>query len=315
MRQTQRTRARTIHRETGQTFYYATRLLPERIREQTYVLYGFFRIADEIVDDGSDRSPETMRAELERLRREALGEEPAAHPVVEAFAEVRTEADIPAEEVNTFLDAMLMDVETDRYETVGELDGYVRGSAAAVGNMMTAIMDVDRPEKARPHAMALGEAFQLTNFLRDVREDARELGRVYLPQEKLRQYGVSNDQIHRERCTPAFRRAIQAELRRAEDRYREGVEGIKYLPEDCQFPVLLAAVLYAEHHRLIRGRNFDVLSARPSLSRPRKLIMIARTWWNWKRFGDPTIVFRRVSAVPETARIRGDVDHGVASPE
>ncbi|PSQ35959.1 geranylgeranyl-diphosphate geranylgeranyltransferase [Halobacteriales archaeon SW_10_66_29] len=320
MNDSQRKRGKTIHRETGKTFYYATRLLPERIREQTYVLYGFFRIADEVVDDGFDREPSAQRAELESIRRAALGEEATEEPVIAAFAEIRAQAGIPDEEVDAFIDAMIADIDTDRYETDDDLESYMRGSAAAVGNMMTAIMEPDQPETARPHAMALGEAFQLTNFIRDVREDIEELGRVYLPLTTLRRNDVTVEQLRRGEVTPGFRRAIQSELARAETRYRHGVQGIEYLPSDCQFAVLLSAVLYAEHHRLIRAQEFDVLSTRPSLSRPRKLWLIARTWWNWRRYRDPVTVFRRVSAIPseeappdETAT--GGPDHGVPSPD
>ncbi len=299
MNEFQRKRGKAIHRETGQTFYYATRLLPQRIREQTYVLYGFFRIADEVVDGDQEFDSETKAAKLESLRAAALGEKAADDPVVEAFAQLRAEADIPEQEVNAFIDAMLADIDTDRYETFDDVRTYTRGSAAAVGNMMLAVMGADDPEAARPHAMILGEAFQLTNFIRDVEEDIRELDRVYLPMQTLRQYDITPEQLRRKECTPGFRRAIQAELHRAEQFYRNGVRGIEQLPKDCQFPVLLAAVLYAEHHRLIRAQEFDVLTTRPSLSRRRKLWLIVRTWWHWRQFHDPVAVFSRVSAVPE----------------
>ena len=315
MNESHRERGKAIHRQTGQTFYYATRLLPERVREQTYVLYGFFRIADEVVDDGVDRDPDEQRAELERIRDGALGRREADEPVVDAFADVRAEAGIPEEEINAFIDAMLADIDTDEYETYDDLEGYMRGSAAAVGNMMLAVMNPESPEKARPHAMALGNAFQLTNFIRDVREDIEELDRVYLPQETLRQYDVTVDQLRRGECTAGLQQAASMELHRAEQLYRRGVAGIEHLPSDCQFPVLLAAVLYAEHHRLIRGQDFDVISSRPSLSRPRKLMVVARTWWNWRRFRDPVTVFRRVSAVPTDEPAVEDAEHAIPHPE
>lgn len=298
MNDTQRERGKAIHRATGKTFYYATRLLPERVREQTYVLYGFFRIADEIVDGDHDRDPERQRQELETLRGAALGDEPTDDPVVEAFAELAEREGIDDEEINLFIDAMVTDIDTDRYETFEELRAYMRGSASAVGNMMTTIMDTAEPEKARPHAMALGEAFQLTNFIRDVEEDIQELGRVYLPLSTFKRHGVTVDQLERGEVTEGFRRAIRTELRRAEQQYRTGVRGIEHLPSDCQFPVLLSAVLYAEHHRLIRDQEFDVLTAQPSLSRRRKLWLVVRTWWHWRRLGDPVAVFRRVGAIP-----------------
>lgn len=308
-------RGKAIHRETGQTFYYATRLLPERIREQTYVLYGFFRIADEVVDDGVDRSPDIQRNKLEEIRAGALGEQSIDEPIVTAFSEVRENAAIPDVEINAFIDAMIADIDTNRYETYEGLEGYMRGSAAAVGNMMTAVMDTERREKAQPHAMALGNAFQLTNFIRDVREDIEELDRVYLPLETLQRHDVTVEQLRHGQYSPGFRRAVQFELRRTEQLYRKGVRGVEYLPDDCQFAVLLSAVLYAEHHRLIRNQNFDVLSNRPSLSRSRKLWTVARTWWNWRRFEDPVTVFRRVSAVPTHEEMPEEAEYGIPHPK
>jgi phytoene synthase len=310
-------RGKAIHRETGQTFYYATRLLPERIRSPTYVLYGFFRIADEIVDGDDDLTAAQQRRRLEQLRDAALGNAEADEPVVAAFRDVCERHGIADEEVEAFIDAMSTDIDTDRYETYDDLAGYMRGSAAAVGHMMTALMEPDNPERARPHAGALGEAFQLTNFIRDVREDIRDLDRVYLPEETLEVNDVTVDQIRAEECTPGFRRAVKTELLRCEQLYREGVAGIEHLPDDCQFPVLLSATLYAEHHRLVRNQKYDVLSERPSLSTARKLWVVARTWWNWRRFDDPVTVFRRVSPIPEAEAATVDAsDHTpVAQPD
>lgn len=319
MNASQRQKGKEIHRETGKTFYYATRLLPARIREQTYVLYGFFRIADEVVDGDEEFEDAVKRSKLESLRAAALGETSAESPVVEAFAELREQSGIPREEVDAFVDAMLADIDTDRYRTFDDVRGYMRGSAAAVGNMMLAIMDADDPEAARPHAMALGEAFQLTNFIRDVDEDITELDRIYLPMETLERHGVTPEQLRRGECTPGFRQAVQFELRRAERFYRKGVRGIEYLPRDCQFPVLLAAVLYAEHHRLIRDQEFDVLTSRPALPRRRKLWLIARTWWHWRRFHDPVAVFERVSAIPSeeksTPEQSDDLEYTISSTD
>ena len=292
-------RSRAIHRRTGRTFYYATRLLPPRVRDPTYALYGFFRVADEIVDgDDGPEDPDAQRRALDRLRRQALGEDPTDDPVLAAFSEVRRTHDIPAAEVEAFVDAMQADVDRDQYEDFAALREYMRGSAAAVGHMMTAVMAPEDPEAARSHAGALGEAFQLTNFVRDVREDVEDLGRVYLPQRTLQRHGVTDADLRRESASPELRDAVRAELLRAEALYREGVEGIDLLPRDCQLPVLTAAVLYAEHHRLIRARDFDVLASPPSLGAARKTYRLARTYLAWRRLGDPVAVFRRVSAVP-----------------
>ena len=290
---TQLRRSKTIQQRTGRTFHVATRVLPQRVRHRTYVLYAFFRVADDVVDDGSVTDPTVQRETLERFRAEALGRAETNDPVLAAFAEVREAAGIREADVDAFVDAMLADVTTSRYETYADLETYMDGSAAAVGRMMIAVMDVDDAELARPHATALGEAFQLTNFVRDVREDLLERDRVYLPRTTLEEHGVTETDLFSFSPTPGFERAVRHELRRAEDRYREGVAGIRYLPEDCRFAVLLSAVLYAEHHALIRERGCDVLSATPELGAARKASAVARTWWHWRRAGDPEAAFRR----------------------
>ena len=286
-----------IQKRTGKTFYLATKFLPQRVRHATHVLYGFFRIADEIVDDAAGVPPEKQAAQIEDLRAKALGEVEPDDPVLVAFNELRERYDISETEVEEFLEAMATDIHTSRYESYEDLEAYMRGSAAAVGVMMTAIMEPDDPETALPHAIKLGEAFQMTNFLRDVREDVLERDRIYIPQETLRAHGVPDEQIEDLEMSDSFAAAMAEELRRTERLYREGVAGIRYLPEDCQLPVLLAAVLYAEHHRLIRAQEYDVLSEEPSLSTARKLWCLVRTRWHWHWNRDPEAVFHRVSAI------------------
>jgi phytoene synthase len=288
--------SKEIQKQTGRTFYLATRLFPPRIREATHVLYAFFRRADDVVDEPGAMGPDAQREAFERLRAIARGDTDPSDPVMTAFREVCETHAIPPAEVELFLSAMETDVTKSRYETYDELDSYMRGSAAAVGNMMTAVMGADDFGAAKPHAEALGKAFQLTNFLRDVREDVLDHGRIYLPQTTLDRYGVADEDIQRLEATPGFREAMAAEMRRTEALYREGVAGIDRLPADCQFPVLLAAVYSAEYHRLIRAREYDVLSSEPRLDTGRMLLRLARLRWHW-RHRDPEAAFYAVSAV------------------
>jgi phytoene synthase len=294
----QRTLSKAIQRRTGPTFHFATRLFPERVREDTYVLYAFLRTADEVVDGPDTGPPAQQRRELERIRAAALGRRETDDPVLSAFSTVRERNGISDEEVDVFVDAMLMDVDKDDYETIDAVDEYVRGSSVAVGQMMLAIMGTTDREAARPHAGALAEAFQLTNFVRDVREDVLERDRVYLPREVLDAHGVERGDVRDLRFTDAIGDAVAAELERIEALYREGVAGIEYLPADCQFPVLLAAVFYAEHHRRIREYGYDVVTGRPTLRHRDRLVCYARTRWHWRRLDDPEAVFEAVSAVP-----------------
>lgn len=287
-------RGKRIQQRTGRTFHLATRLLPERIRHPTYVLYGFFRIADEIVDAAETGTPDEQRAELERLRDVALGEAETEDPVLEAFATVREEYGIAEDYVHSFIDAMQSDIDRDRYETYEDLRAYMDGSAAAVGRMMTTLMDPDDEAKALPHATTLGEAFQMTNFLRDVREDAVELNRVYLPEETLRANDVDPEQILALEFDENVAAAICSEVHRTERLYREGVAGIQYLPEDCQLAVLFAAVLYADHHKLIRDRGYDTVSATPDIGFYRSVRLFVKTRWHWLWTDDPELAFRKV---------------------
>ena len=296
--------SKDVQRRTGRTFHVATRFLPERARDPTYVLYAFFRMADDVVDDPDPGVPADLRAELDRMCAAATGERPSDDPVLTAFDEMRERHAIPDREVETFLDAMETDVEPEGYDTFDDLSEYLRGSAVAVAYMMLDVMDSADADAdadaaaARPHARALGEAFQLTNFLRDVREDVTEYGRIYLPRETLAEHGVSTDEITDLQFSDGVAAAVRAELRRTEERYREGVAGIQYLPKDCRFPVLLSAVLYAEYHRIIRERGYDVLSATPSLGSVDYVRETTRTWWHWRTAPDAETAFYRASAVP-----------------
>mgnify|MGYP000109069378 CR=1 FL=1 len=287
--------SKAIQQRTGKTFHVATRLLPERVREATYVLYAFFRVADEVVDDPEGKPPDEQRAELSRIRAAALGQSETDDPVLSAFQSITDRYDIDDREVNAFMDAMEMDVTIDRYDTYPDLEKYLRGSSVAVGYMMLDVMDPDEKDRARPHAKALGEAFQLTNFIRDVREDVLEYDRVYLPAETLAANGVGHEDVVELEFSEGVADAVREELARAERLYYYGVDGIRYLPEDCQFPVLAAAVMYADQHRLVRDHGYDVLSTRPTLTMRRRLGLIARTRLRWQFSDDPLSVFDRVT--------------------
>jgi len=310
------TTSKAIHRRAGTTFYVATRLLPERVREATYVLYAFFRIADEVVDRTDPPPAPRQREKLAAIRSAAKGDaiddgelSAEERAVLDGFRSLADRESFDPAEIDVFIDAMAQDIERTRYRTHEELREYMRGSAAAVGNMMLTVMDPDERERAEPHARSLAEAFQLTNFVRDVREDVHEYDRVYVPQETLDQFGITEDELRRETANDALRAAIRAELRRTESLYRHGVAGIRYLPEDCRFAVLLSAVLYAEHHRQIRAVEYDVLGGNTSLSTARRLWLVPKTYYHWRRTGDPEAAFYAASAIAET---ESDPDRSLA---
>lgn len=116
------------------------------------MLYAFFRLADDVVDDPDPPPPDVQRATLRRMRREALGRQETTDPVLGAFSDIREQYDIPDREVNEFIAAMEQDIFPERYETYEDLEAYLRGSSVAVAYMMVAIMELENPEMARPHA-------------------------------------------------------------------------------------------------------------------------------------------------------------------
>ena len=191
-----------MHRRHDPTYYWATRRLPAEIRPATHALYGYVRTADEIVD-GPRRpaSAEARRAALDAWERElergrAAGRSP--HPVVGALVDAGLRHRLPLDELRTYMRSMRIDCAPVRIETWPELEAYMDGSAGSVGRIMAPLLGVP----ARHHAGygRLGQAFQLANFIRDVREDTR-LDRVYLPAEDRARFGVGEDEL-RARAAP-----------------------------------------------------------------------------------------------------------------
>ncbi len=258
------------------------------------------------------RLPDRQRAELESLRAQALGETEPDEPVLEAFVELKSRYGIADEEVAEFLDAMATDITTSRYETYDDLESYMRGSAAAVGVMMTAIMEPEMEETALP-AIKLGEAFQLTNFLRDVREDVVDRDRIYLPQETLRTHGASSEQIERLEFSGSPRRwqtnstGQNASTGRASPVFATCPPTVSF--RSCSPPSSTPNTTPSSESRVRRSldRAVAVDDAKARLRRE------TRWHWHWNR--DPEAVFQRVSAVPMAeADARGRATAGRADP-
>lgn len=187
-----------------------------------------------------------------------------------AFCDVVRETSMPLDEPLYFLDSMEQDLSIGRYDTYQELRGYMRGSAAAVGLMMCHILGAPKTSRVERSAYALGEAMQLTNFLRDVGEDARR-GRIYLPLEDLATFSVKEEDVLAGRVTEEFKTLMRFELARARAHYKEADAGIPLLPADTQKPVLLARILYSKILDKIEDRGLDVFSGRARTGKVEKL--------------------------------------------
>ncbi len=169
-------RCRQLHARHGRTYYLATLLLPRWKRRHVHALYGFTRYADEIVDDLDstlDRAGQAaaLGAWGERFFAGLRGQ-PCQDPILPAVLHTVRAFDLDVADFERFLHSMAMDLHTDGYRTYDDLCGYMEGSAAVIGTMMAPILESADPPAAAEHARQLGLAFQLTNFIRDVAEDA-----------------------------------------------------------------------------------------------------------------------------------------------
>lgn len=266
-------RCAEVTREHGTTYYWGARLLPERDRRHVFAVYTLARLADDIVDTaGPDPGPETAAAldAFEARFHEALATGGGDDPVLAAVAATVQERGIPHECFDRFFTAMRTDLTRRTYGTWQDLLGYMDGSAAVIGEMMLPVLHPTTDAVAP--ARALGLAFQLTNFLRDVGEDL-DRGRVYLPQEDLVRFGADP---HARVVTPQWRALMAFEVARNRRLYREADAGLAQLPPASRRCVATARVLYARILDRIEAADYDVFSARARVPTPAKAALAAR---------------------------------------
>ncbi len=270
---------RRLNAQHGRTYFLATRLLAPSQRPPVHALYGFARYADDILDDmDTDASTADRERRLDELSDKFFsGDE--TEPVLAAVLHTARTYRIPMDLFDDFLTSMRMDLTVTDYPDRAALNHYMRGSAAVIGLQMLPILGtVGPPEEAAPYAEALGNAFQLTNFLRDVDEDlARD--RIYLPADELAAYGVDRDVLtwcHQNRRTdPKVRRALAAQHDIARGVYREARKGIALLAPQSRPCVATAFTLYSEILDRIEDIDFAVFSRRASVGVGRRLQVFA----------------------------------------
>ncbi|NMH99454.1 phytoene/squalene synthase family protein [Pseudonocardia acidicola] len=269
---------RELNAVHGRTYFLATRLLPPERRPAIHALYGFARHADEIVDDLGDGRPVADRAaELEALSGQletALGGGPATHPVLAAVADTALRYGIDRRHFADFLASMRMDTHVTGYPTYDDLARYVHGSAAVIGLQVLPVLGTVVPRaEAEPPAAALGVAFQLTNFLRDVGEDL-DRGRVYLPADELAAFGVDRELLvwcrRTRRPDPRVRRALAHLVARTHGVYRRAQPGIAMLEPVSRACVASAFTLYRGILDEVRDAGYHVLHRRVSVPNRRR---------------------------------------------
>ncbi|HLZ38972.1 MAG TPA: phytoene/squalene synthase family protein [Mycobacteriales bacterium] len=271
-------RCRELHRRFGRSYFLATRLLPRAKRPSVHALYGFARHADEIVDRlDSTLTVAQKRAVLTEWGDALLRDAKAGasdDPVCAGVVDTVRRWDIPLEHFVDFLTSMHMDLSIAVYPTYDDLRVYMRGSAAAIGLMMLPILEPTTPDAEAP-ATALGVAFQLTNFIRDVGEDLRR-GRVYLPLEDLHAFGLTVEDLYAGEPADRVRRLVAFQVRRTRAIYRDAEPGIALLHPTSRPCIRSAYALYGAILDEVERARYEVLDRRVRVGRARRAALVAR---------------------------------------
>lgn len=271
-------RCRELNARHGRTYFLATRLLPPERRSAVHALYGFARWADDIVDDlDRHRTPTERDRLLLRLERDlahGLRTGTGDEPVVRAVADTAARYGIGHDLFADFMASIRADLTVTHYPTYADLQTYVHGSAAVIGLQMLPVLGTVVPrQEAEPHAAALGVAFQLTNFVRDVGEDL-DRGRVYLPGDLLSSHGVDRPLLEWSRRTGRGDARIRAALVAATDLtrgvYRTAEPGIGMLDPRVRPCIRAAFTLYGGILDAVAEQDYRVLHRRAVVSRRRR---------------------------------------------
>ena len=255
-----------ITRREARNFAWGIMVLPRPKREAVAALYAFARRVDDIADDGTLPADE-RRARLEACLAslEALPASPDGDAVLVALADAMVRYPIPKQALRDLVAGGLMDAERTRYESWEDLREYCRCVAGAVGLACTAVYGPSDPEAAPECAVAMGLALQQINIMRDVPEDW-SLGRVYLPQDELARFGVSEDDIADARMGPGWRSLMERQAERAEAFLGQGLRLLPLLDARSALCVRVFAGIYRGLLVQMREREFDVFRSRPRLS-------------------------------------------------
>lgn len=277
----------------AKSFYFAAKFLPKHKRKAVFPLYALCRHVDDEIDEigeGNEtaaiESIERWQFKLEKIyagdtRDEQLTADDNQKLIFIAWRDLLDTYKIPQNLPLELMRGVLMDTQTKRYETFSELYVYCYRVASTVGLMSSEILGY-ADKVALEYAEAMGIAMQLTNILRDVKEDAA-MNRIYLPQEDLRRFNVAEEQIFRGEVSESFVELMKFQIERARDFYAKGEKGIALLERDSRFTVLLASRIYSRILDEIEKQNYNVFTKRAHTSRKQKLSAIPRIWWQAKK--------------------------------
>jgi phytoene synthase len=275
-----------IARTQARNFYFSFICLPAPKRAAMCAIYAFMRLSDDIADDGGDDREARMTAWREELDRALQGDYgdsrmwPAFHDAVRKYR-------IPAEYFHELIDGTVMDLEPRAYLTFEETYRYCYHVASVVGLVCIHVFGFS-DARAKELAVYNGVAFQLTNILRDLREDA-QMGRTYLPREDLERFGYSEADLLAGRESDAFHALMRFEVDRAREYYDRAAPLVEMIDADSRPCLVAMRKIYGGILDRIVAQNYDVFRQRARVSTWRKLMIASEAWWQAKRVREETL--------------------------
>ncbi len=261
---------------SGSSFYYSFLFLPPNRRRAITALYAFCREVDDVVDECKDPQVAANKLVWWRQELDRLYAGKPQHPVTQALQAVLPEFNLPQEQLLEIVDGMEMDLQQTRYLDFTALSLYCYRVASVVGLLAADIFGYSDRQTLK-YAHDLGTAFQLTNIIRDVGEDARR-GRIYLPMDELKRFNVSVTDIFDARQSENFQKLMEFQIERAERYYAQALSQLPVIDRKAQRPGLVMAAIYRALLDEIKRDGCQVLRQRTSLTPLRKLWLAWRTW-------------------------------------
>jgi len=268
--------ASDITKSSNTSFYYSFSLLPRQKREAIHAVYAFCRYTDDIVDEETDAHSKVVRLRRWRMELGRALRGTSSYPLLNQLSVTARKFNIPVDHFYDLIRGMEMDLTKTRYETFDELRQYSYLVASTVGLMCRQIFGY-RNDSTRDYAVNLGIALQLTNILRDIKEDARR-GRIYLPAEDLRRFGYTEEDLLACRYTPEFVNLMRFECDRASAYFDMARAALGNEDKRFFFAARIMWSIYAHTLERIKRSNFNVFERRISIGGLMKVLITFRYW-------------------------------------